>query len=304
VSIHTIAETYFIPAQLILAMLGMGATLTMQEFIDVLKDPRGLSLGLALQLIFVPALALLFIYGFSLSPGWAVGLLLIAVVPGGAFSNLLTYIGKGNAALSVSLTTASNILCVFTIPLLLDLVVADFMPADFEVPTERIVKEIIGYLLVPLVVGMVILRARPDLAGPIAQWSIRGSLVLLATIVVSSLGSGRIKVAEYGWGPPLRLILFGILLSRLSTLLCRLFGRYDDDTTAIAIEVVVRNIAVALLLVHFFFPGHPAQAHVLYSCLFYAGAAFFIGLPIALDNRRGRSAAWPLAPRPRPRPAE
>ena len=121
-------------------------------------------------------------------------------------------------------------------------------------------------------------------------------------IVVSSLGSGRIKVAEYGWGPPLRLILFGILLSRVSALLCRVTARYDDDTTAIAIEVVVRNIAVALLLVHFFFPGQAAQGHVLYSCLFYAGAGFFIGFPIAIDNSRGRSAAWPLPPRRRPGP--
>lgn len=303
-NIHTIAETYFIPAQLVLAMFGMGATLTVREFADVLKDARGLALGLAMQLLFVPLLALLFIRVFGLTPGWAVGLLLIAVVPGGAFSNLLTYIGNGNAALSVSLTTASNVLCVFSIPLLLDLLVADFLPADFEVPTARIVTEIIGYLLVPLVIGMGVLRASPTFAAPCAKWAIRGSLVLLIAIVVSSLGSGRISVAAYGWGPPLRLILFGILLSRFGSMLCRAAGRYDEDTTAITIEVVVRNIALALLLVHFFFPGDAAQGHVLYSCLFYAGASFFIGAPIAIDHRRGKGAAWPLRPRPRPQPAE
>ena len=298
--IQVIAETILIPVQLVLAMVGMGATLSVRDFVDVLRDGRGLLMGLGLQLVFVPLLALLFIRGFGLSEGWAVGLILVAVVPGGAFSNLLTYLGRGNAALSVSVTTVSNIGCIVTIPLLLNLLVSDYMPPDFRVPTARIIRDILAYLLVPLAAGMTLLRVAPSAARPTARWAIRGSVFLLACIVASSLGTGRIRIAAYGWGPPLQLILFGNLLWFLTAQLCRAVRRFDDDTVALTIEVSVRNIAVALLLVHFFFDGRAAQGHVLYTCLFYAGMSFFIGIPIVLRQRRGKSPAllWPPHPRP------
>ena len=100
--LHAFVEAYFVPIQLALAMLGMGATLTVQDFIDVVRDPRGLALGWALQLVFVPLAAFAFVELLELEPGWAVGLCLVAVVPGGTFSNLLTFLGRGNLALSIS----------------------------------------------------------------------------------------------------------------------------------------------------------------------------------------------------------
>lgn len=299
-AIQLFAERYLIPLQLVLAMVGMGATLSVKDFIEVIKDAKGLVLGLLLQLVYVPLLAVLFIHVLGLTKGWAVGLILVAVVPGGAFSNLLTYVGRGNAALSVSVTTVSNIGCIVTIPLLLNVLVSEYMPADFQVPTAHIVTDIFRYLLVPLVAGMALFRIRPEAAAPVARWAIRGSLVLLACIVVSSLGSGRIKIHEYGWGPPLAIILYGNLLWIVTAQICRATRRYDDDTVALAIEVSIRNIAVALLLVHFFFEGQADQGHVLYTCLFYAGMSFFMGIPIALRHRRGHSPAyfWPAHPRP------
>jgi predicted Na+-dependent transporter len=114
----------------------------------------------------------------------------------------------------------------------------------------------------------------------------------LIVIVVSSLGTGRIRIPEYGWTPPLLLILYGNLLWIVTAQVCRLVRRFDDDTVALTIEVSVRNIAVALLLVHFFFEGAPEQRQVLYTCLFYGGMSFFIGIPIVLRHRRGKSPAW------------
>lgn len=294
------AEGYLIPAQLVLAMLGMGATLSVRDFVDVMRDGKGVLLGLALQLIFVPLVTLGFIEAFSLSKGWAVGLILIAVVPGGAFSNLLTFIGKANTALSVSVTLVSTLGSIFTVPLLLAWMAAAHLPADFQVPTGRIVFEIFSYLLAPLGAGMWLLARAPSRAQPISRWSVRGSLAILIVIVASSLGTGRIKLEEYGWGPPLTLILFGVILVNVTPLLTRLAGRYDDDTVALTIEVACRNIGLALLLFHFFFPGDPAQRQVLYSCLFYAGMSFFLGVPVAVRHRRGARVLIGLSHRRRP----
>jgi bile acid:Na+ symporter, BASS family len=295
-SLHQIVETTFIPAQLVFAMIGMGATLSLGDFLLVFRSPRELFIGLGLQLVFVPLLALAFISAFGLSKGWAVGIILVAVVPGGAFSNLLTYLGRGNAALSVSVTTVSNVTCIVSIPLLLHLLVSQYVPPEFELPTKQIVSDIFTYLLVPLGVGMAIFRMDQRVAAHASRWSIRASVLLLLCIVVSALSSGRIDIAAYGWGPPLRLVLFGNVLWIAAGQVCRLLKCFDDDNVALTIEVSIRNVALALLLVHFFFPGQPASGHVLYTCLFYAGMGFFIGIPIVARARRDRSPAlfWPV----------
>ncbi|MDD9938755.1 MAG: bile acid:sodium symporter [Myxococcales bacterium] len=284
--VQQLVEAYLIPAQLVLAMLGMGATLTVGDFLDVMRERVSVIVGLSLQWLFVPALALAIVYGFELSAGWAVGFLLIAVVPGGTASNLFTFLGRGNTALSVSITLVTTVGSVLSVPLMLRLLADSYVPDDFAFPTGRIVTEIVAYLIAPLALGMWLLRASPVRAEPISKWSIRLSVIFIAMIVVSSLGSGRIEVPAYGWGPPLMLILFGVVLSQVTPLLCRAMRRYEDDATAIGIEVCVRNVGLALLLVRFFFPGQPEQAQVLYATLFYGGMSFFLGIPIAIRHRR------------------
>jgi len=295
---HTFIERFFVPLQLALAMLGMGATLRPTDFAGVLRDPAGLVIGLVLQLVMVPALAVLFIHVFHLSPGWAVGLCLVAVVPGGAFSNLLTFLAKGNVPLSISVTVASTTSCVFTVPLILRVVAAAHLPESFAFPTPRIITEIGAYLLGPLVLGMLALRLWSKVSAPLSRWSIRLSVVLSGIITVSALRSGRIKVLEYGWEPPVLILLFGALVTILASHAARLLRRYDEDTTALGIEVGVRNVGVALLLVSYFFPGQGEQGHVLYTCLFYAGASIWFVLPIVIAHRTGRTVVlfrrrWP-----------
>lgn len=299
-AVHAFSETYLVPAQLALAMLGMGATLSIRDFGSILRDPLGLALGLFLQLVLVPALALGFTYVFDLSEGWAVGLILVSVVPGGAFSNLLTFLGRGNTPLSISMTVAATLGCVATVPFVLGLAASSHLPADFAFPTRRIMIEIFLYLMVPLGFGMVLFRLAPRFSKAVSDWSIRGAMALIVYITITALGSGRIKVLEYGLVPPAIILLFGVCLAIIVPMVPRTLGRYDDDTLALGIEVTVRNVGVALLLVHFFFPGSEANGHVLYTCLFYAGLSGWLAVPMLLRNRWGRSPIWFLSPRRRP----
>jgi BASS family bile acid:Na+ symporter len=289
---HAFVETYLVPAQLALAMLGMGATLRLTDFAGIVRDPVGLLLGLLLQVVAVPLLALGFASAFDLGPGWAVGLLLVSVVPGGAFSNLLTFLGRGNTPLSISMTVAATLGCIATVPFILGLTAESYLPASFSFPTARIVRDIFAYLMIPLAGGMVLLRLRQPLSEVVSRWSIRLSLLLIIAITISALGSGRIKVLEYGIVPPALILLFGLVLATVIPLACRAAGRYDEDTVALGIEVTVRNIGVALLLVRFFFPDTPENGHVLYSCLFYAGISGWLAVPMLLLHRWGKSPIW------------
>ncbi len=295
-----VLEPVLVPAQLVFAMLGMGATMTLADFKGIVKDPRGLGIGLLLQVVFVPLIALSFIHGLGLEKGWAVGLLLVSVVPGGAFSNLLTFLGKGNVALSISITTLTTLGCILTVPLALRVAAGTFLPPDFAFPVHRIVVEIFGYLLFPLALGMTFRRVVPGRASRFSTWCIRLSLALIVAIALGSVGSGRIRVIAYGWQPPLVIFLFGVALATLIPQLSRLFGRYDEDTIAIGLEVTVRNVGLGLLLVHFFFPGEDAQGHVLYSGLFYAGISPLFALPLLFLHRLGRGAVPFRRPHPRP----
>ena len=292
---YAFAETYLVPLQLILAMVGMGATLSLKDFALIGKHPAGLTLGLALQLVFVPAIALAMINLLGMTPGWAVGLLLMAVIPGGATSNLFTFIARGSVPLSIAVTLSTTIICMASIPLMLTWLLPDFLPQGIEVPTERIARDIVLYLLLPLAAGMLVHRRWTAGSESFARWCIRGSLTLVVAIGVAAIGSGRMDVVAYGAGPPATIVAFGVIISLTAAQICRLARRYDDDTTALTIEVTVRNTGIGFLLVPFFFVDQPEQSQVLYTALFYAGLSGLLMLPTLLLQRFGYSPAigWP-----------
>jgi BASS family bile acid:Na+ symporter len=308
-SFQAFAEAVLVPIQLFLALLGMGATLTVRDFLRVFEQPRGLAVGVGMQWLVVPAITAAFVALFDLSPGWAVGLVLVAAVPGGATSNLFTFLGRGNVPLSIAVTVTTTLACIGMIPLILRILAAPYLPEGFSFPTLRILRDIAIYLLLPLALGMVVRRVKPGAADTFSKWAIRGSVLAIAIIAVSSLGSGRIDLKAYGWGPPLVLVGFLAFLTLVSPQLVRLVGHDDADATAIGIEVVVRNVGIGLLLLRFFFPDDPAeQGKVLFTCLFYSGGAGLFALPLLLRGRAGKSPALfrkPLTketPSPAPEP--
>jgi BASS family bile acid:Na+ symporter len=297
---HAVAERYLIPAQLVMAMVGMGATLRIDSFTAIARRPASLGLGLAVQWVLVPLAAVLVARLAGLGPGWAVGLLLVAVAPGGAMSNLLTFLGRGNLPLCIAMTAFTTLGCVVTVPVLLRMLAASHLPESFSLPTGRVVAEIFGYLLVPLAVGMAVNQRAPSRAPWLARWGIRGSLVLIAVLTVGALGSGRIKLAAYGLYPPAVIFAFGAVLALVVPQVSRLAGRYDDDTVTVAIQVAIRNMGLGLLLVRYFFDGQPEQGQTLFVCLFWAGLAPVFAVPSVLLHRAGwRVVPWRRAyPRP------
>ena len=112
-------EYWFAAVQLVLAMLGMGATLTGRDFRDVVSEPRAVSLGTIIQIVIVPLSAYLFLRLLGIQDGVAVGLALIAAIPGGTVSNIFTFLARGNSALSISITALTTLACLVTTPLIL-----------------------------------------------------------------------------------------------------------------------------------------------------------------------------------------
>ena len=285
-------EYWFAAIQLILAMFGMGATLTASDFKDVLREPKAVSFGTGIQLLVVPLIAFGFITLSGVAGGVAVGIALIAAIPGGTTSNIFTYLARGNVPLSISITGITTVACLLTTPMILSFLITDYLPTDFSMPAAQIIREIALTLLLPLILGMLLLRLQPTLAPLLSKWSIRASLFAILLIVVGSSAAGRLDVEAFGGQNIVLVLVFLTLLAAAGWIVPRVLGLSRDDGTAIEMEVIVRNINLAVLLKASIFPVIPGGDNtigdmVLFSVLLYGAVQMLIAAVLIVLRRRG-----------------
>ncbi len=283
-------EYWFAAFQLIFAMLGMGATLTVADFKDVLKEPRSVTTGTLIQLLIVPLVAFVFISSLGLVGGVAIGLALIAAIPGGTTSNIFTYFAKGNIPLSISITAITTLACLISTPLVLGFLIIDYLPDSFTMPTGQIIREIALTLLLPLIVGMIILRKLPSIAPGVSTWSIRLSLLGILAIVVGSSSAGRLDIKAFGETNMLLVLGFLVLIAVIGWATAKLLKRSQPDSTAIEMEVIVRNVNLAVLIKASMFPAsdnaNSIGDMVLFTILLYGALQMLIAAVIIFIRRR------------------
>jgi BASS family bile acid:Na+ symporter len=280
-------EYHFARAQLVLFTLGMGMTLSLADFVEMVRRPRSFISGLIGQLFVIPFVAVLINAIGNFEPGIAVGLILVAAMPGGALSKFFAYLGRGNMALSISLTGVTTLLTLVTVPLMLQLLATRYISDDFAMPVEAIVIDVALCLLLPLAAGLCIARLWPRHHRLLSKICIRIGLIVVIVMVVGSLGSGRIRWGEHWFQAALAIIFFCLAGQQLNMLPFRLFGWPRPDRMAVGIEITMRNMNLALLIKARIFPSAGVLGdEVLFVILFYAGAAMVIGFPLALNHRR------------------
>lgn len=280
-------EYWFAAAQLSLAMLGMGATLTPKDFSAIVKTPRAFTVGMGLQLLLVPLVAFLFISLSGAVVGVLVGLALLAAIPGGTVSNIFTYLAKGNIVLSIAITAITTIGCLLTTPIILDLLISQHMPGDFVMPVGRIAFEICLFLLIPLSIGMGIYSKLPNYAEKISKFGIYGSIFVIFLIIIGSAGAGRLDLSTFGLGNIVIILSFALVLLSLSLIIPWILRVPAKDGTAIQIEVTVRNTNLGLLLTASLFPpGHAMGGTVLMTVLLYGAIMLLLGGGLIAYNRR------------------
>jgi len=286
---------YWVAAfQLVFAMLGMGATLTVADFKDVLREPRAVTFGTLIQLALVPLVAFLFIHFTNVVAGVAVGIALIASIPGGTTSNIFTYMARGNIPLSISITGITTLACLVSTPLILGLLITEYLPSDFSMPTEQIISDIALTLLLPLAIGMLILKQFPNQADWISKWSIRASLFGILLIVVGSSSAGRLDIDAFGGQNMLLVFVFIIMLALASWLASKLLKLSLIDSTAIEMEVIVRNVNLGVLIKASMFPAVAGSADtlgdmVLFTVLLYGALQMLVAAVIITVRRRRTS---------------
>ena len=284
-------------AQVVLAiglmtiMFGIGLSLTRQDFINVVKFPKAAAIGLAAQILGLPLAAVFTLSLFSISPEYALGLMIIASSPGGATSNLFSYLMKGDVALSVSLTTLSSVLCLFTVPLILSYA-SGLLLADsriVQLPPEKIFLPLVLLVLLPLLAGMMARRQFPAWAikmhRPTSLFSV---LILISTIgYLFYLEHERFfaYAAELG-GVISFFFLLAALLGYTVSRLAKLRGK---QTRTILIEVGVQNgmqaIVIATSPLIFNNPVLAIPAAIYSILMYFFVSTFYLGIWLKARGR-------------------
>jgi bile acid:Na+ symporter, BASS family len=175
-------------------MLGMGVTLSMDDFRAVSRMPKVIGAGVLAQYSIMPLLGWALAHGLKLPPDFAAGLILVACCPGGTASNVVTFLAKGNVALSVLMTMCSTFGAVLMTPLLTKWLAGTFVPVDalgLFVSTVKVV-------LAPLALGLILNHYFPRAVRVMLPVAPLVSVVVIALICASIIGQSARQILDSG----------------------------------------------------------------------------------------------------------
>ena len=245
-------------------MLGMGASLTPRDFGDALRKPQGVVIGLACQFGIMPFLGFCLVALLPFSEAVAVGVMIMACMPGGTTSNMFTYFVRGNLALSVLMTVASTVCGVVLIPLMLAFYAGVL---DLTIPPENIVVALV-IVMVPVALGMGLRRVSAAAGAFIEKagsWLGIGFIVFLVGSWVPRNAAFLMDTPSATYIAASVLGLAGIILGYGAALLLGLDRR---DARTVGIETGLQNGPLAFSIIAFTFSGEIQQSYLAVPALY------------------------------------
>jgi len=273
-----------LPVALFAVLFGMGLSLVPGDFRRVLRHPKAKLVGLTCQLVMLPAVAFALALLFRLPGELAVGLMVLAACPGGATSNVITHLAKGDTALSVTLTAISSMVCVFTIPWIVGWSMNWFMGsgAALALPFWKTLGQLTLVTIVPILCGMAVRRARPALAQRMERPAAIFSLVFLALIIAAAVAREDNLAHQFAVAGPAAITL-NLLTMTLAFAAGWVAGLSQAQRITVSIEAGIQNGTLALgITLGLLDSPHIAMPSVVY-CLFMFLTG---GLAIAWFGRR------------------
>lgn len=258
---------------LIVLMFLLGTELKKEAFVNVVRNPRAVALGMVGQLLLLPAIAFALAWLLNLSPIYFMGIVLIACCPGGSSSNVFSMLAKGDVALSVTLTALSSVLTLFTLPIIMQ-ATSDFVSYSagitIELPVGRLLVQNIVLLFVPLFAGCVFRCLAPEKAACVSKLLNKLAFPALMTLALLFFLQYTSEIID-NFG----LIGLACAMLILASMLCSaLLARVGRLTAAvrrtIVIEVGMQNAAQAIAIAtspYIFNSGEMAIPAIIYALL-------------------------------------
>ncbi|ATI76400.1 bile acid:sodium symporter family protein [Bacillus licheniformis] len=230
-------------------MFGMGLTLSADDFKELLRRPLHVLIGVLIQYTVMPLLAFGLAYGLALPPQIAVGVILVGCCPGGTASNVMTFLAKGNIALSVAITTLSTLLAPFLTPFLILFFAKEWLPVS---PGSLFVS-ILQAVLLPIIAGLIVQFFFKKQVKKAVQVLPLVSVLGIVAIVSAVVGGNRENIIQSG------LLIFAVVVLHnglglfLGFVLAKCFKMDYASQKAVSIEVGMQNsgLGAALATAHF-----------------------------------------------------
>lgn len=254
------ALAFFMPAQfaglgkyisilLGIVMFGMGMTLTLKDFGEVIRQPKSVLIGVLSQFIVMPLLAYGLAKGLNLPAEIAIGVILVGSCPGGTASNVMTFLAKGNTALSVAVTSVSTLLAPILTPAIIYVLASEWL----EVSAANMFMSVVKIVLFPIVLGLIVQFFLKEQAKKSVDIMPLVSVIAIVLIVAAVVAGSKEKIVESG------LLIFAVVILHnglgylFGFLIAKLFKLDYPDQKAISIEVGMQNsgLGAALAAAHF-----------------------------------------------------
>ena len=259
-------ELKYIPLGLGIIMLGMGMTLTFADFREVLTMPKWVGLGVAAQFLIMPLIGWGVATVFDLPDQFQLGIILVSCCPGGTASNVVTYLAKGNLALSVMMTMCSTLLAIGLTPFLTKV----YASAVFEVEAVPMVVSMVMIVLLPILAGLFLNSVAGKKLGLVKEVSPLVSVVVIVLIVAAVVGATKESILA-NWKTLLPAVFVVHALGfGLGYLWGRLFGMGEKECRTFSIEVGMQNSGLGsqLAKTHFtLLAAAPCAISAFYHCM-------------------------------------
>ena len=242
-------DTKNINPMLGLIMFGMGLTLSPKDFHIVLSRPKDIIIGCLAQFTVMPLLAIGLSLLFSLPKELALGVILVGCCPGGTASNVITYLAKGDLALSVGMTATSTLLAPLLTPLLVWLLAGTMVNVD----TAGMLLSIVYVVISPIIVGLLCQRFLPQLTRRVVPYLPAFSSLMIAFVVGIVVSHNADRLLVGGMIVIIVVMLHNLLGLSVGWIIGRLLRLSHPKRVAISIEVSMQNsgLASSLAVTHF-----------------------------------------------------
>jgi len=228
----------------------MGLSLVADDFKNIFKYPKAILAGLFSQLVLLPVVGFSLISVFTLQPEIAVGVIILVACPGGATSNLITHLAKGDTALSVSLTAVSSFITLITIPFMINLGLQKILGSNTEIQLDvlQTIIQVFAIVIIPVLTGMWIRARRASFAIKMQRPVRIASAVVFVLVLLGVIISERANIIPYFKEAGLVMLTLNILTMTIGFFLAYILKLPFKQRVSISVESGIQNGTLAITI--------------------------------------------------------
>jgi bile acid:Na+ symporter, BASS family len=245
---ESIISSVILPLSIAIIMVTLGMTLTVADFRRIFTQPKPVLVGLFCQMILLPLLGFAVAGIFALPAIYAISLILLAVSPDGATSNLIIHAGDGDRALGITLTAITNMLAFVTIPIGLGFAYSMYGSGalDIDFPVVDTMIQVAVITLIPTLIGMGIRQWKPDFAENSKRWSKIFATVFLFLVIAALIAQNWDVIVRDGPRFAPAFIVLNVASLIIGYYVSKFAGVDHIQSMTIAIETGLQNSTVSI----------------------------------------------------------